>query len=128
MARSGWTDERVDLVISRLLRLGLFASAALVLTGAIIFLVRHGAERIAYDVFRGEPPSYRRVGSILLEAGRIHGRGFIMAGLLLLIATPIARVAFSVAVFVRQRDWVYVAATLLVLGVLVFSVFWLGLH
>jgi uncharacterized membrane protein len=42
-------------------------------------------------------------------------------GLLLLIATPVARVAFSLAAFAVQRDRLYVVVTLVVLGVLTFS-------
>jgi uncharacterized membrane protein len=127
-SRPGWTDEQVDVIIANLLRTGLILAAGVVMIGAAIFLSRHGHERVFYDVFRGEPRSYREVGNILVEAGRFHGRGFIMAGLLLLIATPIARVAFSVVAFLRQKDYVYVAATIFVLSVLAFSVFWLGLH
>jgi uncharacterized membrane protein len=50
-----------------------------------------------------------------------EARGVIQLGLLLLIATPIGRVVFSVIGFVRQRDWLYVAITLLVLRLLLYS-------
>jgi uncharacterized membrane protein len=56
----------------------------------------------------------------------LHGRGLIQLGLLILIATPIARVAFSVVAFLYQRDWTYVVVTLIVLGLLVYSL--LGGH
>jgi uncharacterized membrane protein len=45
----------------------------------------------------------------------------IQLGLLLLIATPVARVAFSVAVFAMQRDRLYVVVALIVLAVLMYS-------
>jgi uncharacterized membrane protein len=51
------------------------------------------------------------------------GRGWIQLGLLLLIATPVARVAFSVYAFARQRDFLYVGVTLIVLTVLLFGLF-----
>jgi len=44
---------------------------------------------------------------------------------MLLIATPVARVAVSVVVFLLQRDWIFVGITLVVLAVLLLS-FWLG--
>ena len=44
-------------------------------------------------------------------------------GLLLLIATPIARVMFSAVVFAIDRDRMYVGFTLLVLAVLLYSLF-----
>jgi hypothetical protein len=54
---------------------------------------------------------------------RLGGRGLTQFGLLLLIATPVARVAFSVAGFFRERDYVYVGLTLVVLAVLLHSLF-----
>jgi uncharacterized membrane protein len=41
--------------------------------------------------------------------------------LLLLIATPVARVLFSVLGFGLERDWMYVVITLLVLALLVYT-------
>ncbi len=127
-AAKGWSDERVDVVISTLLRVGLIASAALVLVGAILYLTRHGGEAAAYRIFHGEPPGFREIKGIIQETGRFRGRGFIMAGLILLIATPVARVAFSVVAFLRERDAVYTAVTAFVLAVLLLSLFWLGLR
>ncbi len=63
----------------------------------------------------------RTVPGIIHEALALHGRGLIQFGLLLLIATPIARVAFSVVAFLHQRDWTYVAVTLIVLSLLFYS-------
>jgi uncharacterized membrane protein len=50
-----------------------------------------------------------------------HARGLIQLGLLLLIATPMARVAFSVIGFALEKDWFYVGITLLVLALLIYS-------
>ena len=45
----------------------------------------------------------------------------IQLGLLLLIATPVARVAFSLVAFIRQRDRTYIVITTIVLGLLLYS-------
>ncbi|MGA2363705.1 MAG: DUF1634 domain-containing protein [Candidatus Aminicenantales bacterium] len=124
----GWTGDQVDRIISNLLRLGLVLSAAVVAVGAAIYLARHGNQATAYRVFRGEPPDFRLVENIFTAGTRFRGRGFIMAGLLLLIATPVARVAFSVLAFLRQRDHIFAAVTIFVLAVLLFSIFWLGVR
>jgi uncharacterized membrane protein len=60
---------------------------------------------------------------IVQQASDLRGRGLIQLGLLLLIATPVARVIFSVFAFARQRDATYVLITLIVLAVLVYSLF-----
>jgi uncharacterized membrane protein len=50
-----------------------------------------------------------------------QGRGIIQLGLLFLIATPVARVVFSIFAFSVQRDRLYVVVTLTVLAILMFS-------
>jgi uncharacterized membrane protein len=47
--------------------------------------------------------------------------GIIQFGLLLLVATPVMRVAFTVVAFLIQRDRIYVGVTIIVLSVLLFS-------
>ena len=116
-----WTDERVEGVIGILLRWGVLLAAAVVLAGGAIYLVRHGSTIPDYRVFRGEPSDLRNVSGIITDAVSWHSRGLIQFGLLLLIAVPVARVAFSVVAFALQRDRTYVVVTLIVLAVLLYS-------
>lgn len=51
----------------------------------------------------------------------LRSRAIIQFGILVLIATPIARVAFSLAAFLREKDWMYTLFTLVVLLVLMYS-------
>lgn len=120
-APSAWTDERVELIVGNLLRAGVTMAACVVALGGTIFLIRHGRELPHYHVFVGEPTSLRTVGGILSGAMTLRGREIIQFGLLLLIATPVARVAFSVVAFALERDRLYVVITLVVLGILLFS-------
>jgi len=117
----GWTDQRTERVIGELLRWGVALSAVVVVVGGAVYLVRHGMQPPSYGVFRGEPSDLRNVEGILGQVRTGRGRGIIQLGLLLLIATPVARVAFSVVAFALERDRLYVAITLIVLAVLTFS-------
>jgi uncharacterized membrane protein len=47
----------------------------------------------------------------------------IQLGVLLLIATPVARVGFALVAFAIERDKLYIAVSLTVLAVLLFSFF-----
>jgi uncharacterized membrane protein len=116
-----WTDEQVERAMGNLLRLGVVTAAVVVLAGGFVYLAHHGTEQADYRVFHGEPQELRTLPGILAEATSFHGRGLLQLGLLLLIATPVARVVFSVFAFARQRDWTYVVITLVVLAVLVYS-------
>ena len=120
MARP-WSDFRIEQVVGNLLRIGVIIAAAVVAIGAVMFLVGHGGEPPHYKIFRGEPSNLSHVGGIVADAFSGHARGLIQFGLLLLIATPVARVVFSVVGFAFERDHAYVLITLIVLGVLAFS-------
>src|SRR5262245_55982791 len=120
--RQGWTDQRVEQTIGRLLRNGLIIAAVVVVIGAIIYLIRHGAQRPEYELFRGEPADLRSIGGMLRQSAEWRGRNLIQLGLVLLLATPVARVAFSVVAFVLQRDRLYVAVTFVVLAILLYSI------
>jgi len=116
-----WTDRDAERVIAVLLRAGVLLSAAVVLFGTAVHLWQHGAERVDLGVFRGEPARSRRLLDITRDAAALHGRGILQLGVVLLIVTPILRVAFSVLAFAVERDWMYVAFTTIVLAILLYS-------
>ena len=122
----GWTDQRIENILGKLLQSGVMLAATVVMIGAAIYLKRHAWEPVGYSVFRGEPSEYTTVRGILHGVATLRGRGFIQLGLLLLIATPVARVAFSVWGFVEEKDKMYVTFTLIVLAVLLYSLFGSG--
>jgi len=117
---SARTDKRMDELMGLLLRSGVILAASIVLIGGGVYLARHPYP-MNYRVFQGEPQSLRTISGILSEAMAFHARGLIQLGLLVLIATPIARVVFAVFAFLYQRDWKYVVFTLIVLGLLLYS-------
>jgi uncharacterized membrane protein len=115
----------MDKLMGLLLRSGVILAASIVLIGGAVYLARHPYP-MNYRVFQSEPQSLCTISGIFSEAKTHHGRGLIQLGLLVLIATPIARVAFSVFAFLYQRDWKYVVFTMIVLGILLYSL--LGRH
>ncbi len=122
----GWTEHEVELLLGRLLQVGVALSAAVVLAGGAVYLTRHGGARPHYGRFVGEPAELRSVTGILHAAAAARGRAIIQLGLLLLIATPVARVAFSLVAFLRERDRAYVLITSFVLALLLVSLAGLG--
>jgi uncharacterized membrane protein len=117
-------DRNLEQGLATLLRVGVLIAAGLVLVGGVIYLCRHGLE--VPDLkppFHGEPDEFRHPVNIIQLAWDLRGRGLIMLGLLVLIATPVLRVAFSALGFVRERDWVYVTVTLTVFVLLLLALF-----
>ena len=89
--------------------------------GGILYLLRHGGEAVNYRQFVGEPASHREIAGIFAGTFAFQARSIIQLGVLLLIATPIVRVAFSLVGFALERDRTYVLITAIVLAVLIYG-------
>lgn len=117
--------RQVELLISTLLRSGVLVSLAMVVVGALVGALRHRAVMASPDALRpittpgaAFPHTWRQVGTGLLH---LQGQAIIATGLLLLIATPVMRVAVSVFAFRAEGDKLYTRITLAVLFFLILS-------
>lgn len=116
-------DSLIDARISVLLRTGMMISAIIVFIGGVVFLFHDGKSIPDYRIFHGLPPQLTTLSGIFHSAFQLHDLGIIQLGLLLLIATPVARVLFSVIAFWIERDYMYVVISSIVLTVLLYSLF-----
>jgi len=116
------SDEKMDLIIGNILRVAVIISALFVIVGAAIYLWHHGMEMPKYGVFSGIPRGLSNLNEIIADAWHVKSLGIIQLGLLILLFTPVARVAYSVFAFLVQRDYMYVVFTLIVLTVLLLSI------
>ena len=121
MKAPAWSDQKIEILVGKLLRTGVTISAAVVAVGAIIYLFRHGSQPTSLGAFHGEPVDYRTIRGILGEVRAGRGRGIIQLGLLLLIATPIARVLLAIFGFAKEHDHLYVGLTSIVFVILLYS-------
>jgi len=116
---------RVEIVISWVLRVGVVTSLAIVVAGLVLVFVHHpdylsssaGMQKLIQPgaVFPNTLSS--------VSQGVLHTRGeaIIAIGLLLLILTPVTRVAVSILAFLYQRDHLFTFITLTVLIILLMS-------
>lgn len=116
-------DQRVELALALWLRVGVLLAAGLVLLGGLLYLIRDGGAHPDYGRFTGEPGALRSPHGVLAQAAALQPLGLIQLGVLLLVATPVLRVAFSLAAFARERDWTYVGLTAIVFTILGLSLF-----
>jgi len=115
------TDATLERMVSVILRTGTLLSGAVVLAGGVYYLVHHGAEPASYHVFEAQPAVDRMIPRIVAAVFTLRARSIIQLGILLLIATPIARVVLSLVGFAFERDRKYVVVTAIVLAVLLLS-------
>lgn len=110
--------------IGALLRVGVSAAAVLVLAGGVMYALHAPSESSSrLHTFTGESNALRSIRGVVTEAFHGDARALIQMGILILIATPVARVVFGAVSFLRARDWIYVAISLTVLSLLLFSIF-----
>src|ERR1700677_4571009 len=114
-------DQDLERIIGQLLRYGVLISSLVVLAGGIVYLIRHGRQFPQYGTFTGEPDKMRE--PVPMWKAIIHGEGrpLIQLGLLLLIATPIARIIFSIFGYLVEKDYLYMLITGIVLAVILWN-------
>ena len=120
-AQSSWTDERVEKLLGKLLLTGVMISGLVVFIGGVLYLLRYGRDPVHYENFDPQQVGLHRIAEAGKFASRGDGRAIIEIGLLLLIATPVMRVVFSMVAFALEKDRLYVVLTLIVLAVLLLS-------
>jgi uncharacterized membrane protein len=104
-----------------MLRVGVSVAALLVAIGGVM-LLRHPWNAVAsYRVFQAAGPSLQTLMGILDGLGKLDARSIVQFGLVLLIATPVARVIFCIVGFARQKDKLYVVVSGTVLAILIYS-------
>lgn len=119
-----WNDKRIENWVGIMLRTGVMIAAAIVLTGGVLYLAQHGGQRRNdYRHFHGEPAQYASLSGVMHNLGTHDPRSIIMLGLLILIATPVARVGMCVAGFLLEGDRMYVVVSSVVLVILLYSLF-----
>lgn len=114
-------DRHIETTVAGVLRTGVVTAAALVLAGGVIFLLKYGSAAPHYAIFHGEPAELRSVSGIVARALTGHGRGIILLGLLVLLATPVLRVVVASWGYARAGQYRLTFLGLIVLCVLGWS-------
>ncbi|GIP29851.1 membrane protein [Paenibacillus sp. J23TS9] len=106
--------QDVELAVSRWLRVGVIISAAVIVLGLILLFIQGGS---------GYPENFypHTLSDIFSGTAQLKPYAVITTGLILLILTPVLRVAISIWVFVREGDKLYVIITSIVLIILIIS-------
>ncbi|MDR1516668.1 MAG: DUF1634 domain-containing protein [Dysgonamonadaceae bacterium] len=127
------SQHDIDLIIGKLLRVGVIVSCAITIFGGILYLFQHqgavsgyGAVEKAAD-FHGAAEYLREIGSIVPRIFHLDGAAIAQFGIIVLIFTPIMRVLFSLLSFIVEKDKLYIVITLIVL-LIIFANLFFGLR
>jgi uncharacterized membrane protein len=115
------TDHDLDLSVAAMLRLGVSLAALVVLVGGVLSLRQPWSLTPDHTHFQAGDETLRSISGIFRGAVHLNSQSIIQMGLVILIATPVARVVLCVVGFARQRSALYVAISSIVLAILVYS-------
>jgi len=119
---SNQPSNQMELTVARLLNIGLIVSTVVIVLGGALLIGEQGSTPIDFKSLHGEPLTLASVPTIVAAALTFDARAVIQIGLLLLVATPIARVTLSLILFLKRADYLYVGITGAVLTILIFAV------
>ena len=118
------SDVVLENLIGNLLRSGVLVAAAIVFIGGVFYLGHSGHEPVHYSTFQPVAAELRSVGTIVLGAMHMQNAALIQLGVVLLIITPIARVALAMVGFWLEHDRLYAVVSAIVLAILFVSLMW----
>lgn len=118
-----WTEEEIDRRMGRLLKAGVFIAAGVMLAGGIVYLFVEHQPPPDYTEFHSDAAVLGSISHIFRAALRGDAAAIIQIGTLLMIATPVARVAFAAYAYLRSHDRMYVVISSIVLVLLLYGIF-----
>lgn len=114
-------DDRTEQIVGNVLRLGVLIAGAVTIIGGVLYLLHGGRARPDYHAFNRETSPLRSLADIARAVPTGDPLAIIQLGVVLLIATPIARVALTLVAFAMRKDRMYVAISALVLALLAYG-------
>lgn len=116
-------DKNLAIVIGNIMRWGVIVSLSLTFLGGVIYLLAHPNEIISYKEFVEADYSIAEIFSKTFSGVlSFDGEALIIFGILLLFATPVIRVLFSLIGFILEKDKLYILITLIVLAIIFISI------
>jgi uncharacterized membrane protein len=117
--------RRIEGIISTVLRVGVLVSLVLILIGTAVTFIHHTdyitSTAALSDLRNGRLDYPTTLSGVVRGIADGEGRAIVAAGLLTLLATPILRVAISLAIFAVTGDRTFLAITFAVLALLIAS-------
>ena len=100
---------KIERSIGYILRIGVIVSATIILIGMILLFFQPATDQVPMN----------SLTLIMHELVQLNGEAFVMLGLFCLILTPVLRVVVSIFAFAKEKDYLYVFITIIVLSVLI---------
>jgi uncharacterized membrane protein len=112
-------DMDLQAFISNLLRTGVIVAMTIVVIGLVMFVIAHGSQPAVYNNF--DATHVFSFSSFLDSLLQGNSSAIMELGVMVLIATPVARVLFTMIGFWLEKDRMYTVIAFLVLCIIIGS-------
>ena len=116
-------EKDFQTIIGNLLRYGVWISLSVAFIGGIVYLIHNGSQIEDYSVFKENDRNiFEVIAAVYNGAIQGNGESLIFTGIILLFLTPVLRVLLSLFSFLLEKDYLYVAITLIVIAIIIISI------
>jgi uncharacterized membrane protein len=115
-------DHRLDAQLGRLLTVCTLAASIVIGAGVLFVIARHHSQPGEFKTFRPETSGWRSPSQILVGLKAGEAGAIAQAGLVMLMLTPVIRVAATLFAFIIRRDRVFIIITAIVLATLLLGI------
>lgn len=117
---TAFKERDLQRMVGNLLRWGVITAIIIVATGLFLYLFQKGNGTVSYAEFN--PLRFQGFAALFRGLLSADYHAVIQLGVMLLIATPVVRVIIALIGFALEKDRLYVVISLVILGVILFSI------
>lgn len=121
--RKNFTDVDLNRSVGNLLRLGVILSVATSLIGFVKLFMEGFEMPKKYRLLDMGTSSEKVWGHFWETLCKVEGMAIIQLGILMLILTPLMRIIFALIGYLKEKDYVYVVISSIVLAIMAVSFF-----
>lgn len=113
--------HQTEIMLGNMLKIGVIISSSITIFGGILFLLNHGTEIPNYHIFNESSFNFSSLKNLYVDVIALNSEVIMELGILLLIATPIIRILFSVFAYAFEKDYMYVCFAIFVFLVTIYG-------
>ncbi|MDC8103062.1 MULTISPECIES: DUF1634 domain-containing protein [Chryseobacterium] len=121
--RKNFTDVDLNRSVGNLLRLGVILSVAISIIGFVKLFLEGFKMPKNYSLLETGSSSEKVWGQFWESLCKGEGMAIIQLGILVLIFTPLMRIVFALIGYLKEKDYIYVIISSIVLAIMAISFF-----
>lgn len=121
--RKNFTDVDLNRSVGNLLRLGVILSVAISIIGFVKLFLEGFKMPKNYSLLETGSSSEKLWGQFWESLCKGEGMAIIQLGILVLIFTPLMRIVFALIGYLKEKDYIYVIISSIVLAIMAISFF-----